>query len=110
MQRFRGMQEVCGGAGGAERGSNLAGDKAGLADSGDDGAMAGADGLGQKVGDAVEGLTQRAVEALGEEFERVAKYGSVTPDLWMKNATGPPLSAKPMFRAAEAALEAEGKK
>ena len=45
-----------------------------------------------------------------EEFERVAKYGSVTPDLWMKNATGAPLSAKPMFRAAETALEAEGKK
>ena len=41
---------------------------------------------------------------LGPEFERMAKYGSVLPDLWMKHATGEPISAGPLLRAAERAL------
>ncbi|WP_206079371.1 hypothetical protein [Polyangium spumosum] len=41
---------------------------------------------------------------LGPEFERMAKYGSVLPDLWMKHATGEPISAGPLLRAAEKAL------
>ena len=53
------------------------------------------------------GALREVGRPLGAEFERVARYGSVTPDLWMKNATGEPLSAGPLFRAAEAALEAE---
>jgi hypothetical protein len=43
----------------------------------------------------------------GAEFERAAKFGRVTPDLWMKNATGAPVSAEPLLRATEAALTAE---
>jgi hypothetical protein len=42
--------------------------------------------------------------ALGPEFERMAKYGSVAPDLWMENATGAPVSAKALLTATEAAL------
>ena len=43
----------------------------------------------------------------GAEFERVASYGRVTPDLWMVHATGSPVWAEPLLRAAEAALTAE---
>ncbi|HEX2573454.1 MAG TPA: hypothetical protein VH877_28150 [Polyangia bacterium] len=41
---------------------------------------------------------------LGKEFERMAKFGSVTPDLWMVNATGAPISADPLLRATECAI------
>jgi hypothetical protein len=42
---------------------------------------------------------------LGREFERMASFGSVTPDLWMKNATGEPVSPKALLRTTEAALK-----
>ena len=42
---------------------------------------------------------------LGKEFERMASFGSVTPDLWMKNATGEPVSPKALLRTTEAALK-----
>jgi hypothetical protein len=42
---------------------------------------------------------------LGVEFERMARYGAVTPDQWMVNATGSPISAEPLLRATEAALK-----
>ncbi|MBN1207491.1 MAG: hypothetical protein JXB05_21640 [Myxococcaceae bacterium] len=41
---------------------------------------------------------------LGAEFERMARYGKVTPDPWMVHATGSPVSAEPLLRATEAAL------
>lgn len=41
---------------------------------------------------------------LGAEFERMARQGAVTPDVWMVNATGAPVSAEPLLRATEAAL------
>ncbi|MFL5353201.1 hypothetical protein [Archangium sp.] len=41
---------------------------------------------------------------LGAEFERMASQGSLTPDVWMTNATGAPVSAEPLLRATEAAL------
>ncbi len=41
---------------------------------------------------------------LGDEFERMAKMGSVTPDLWMKNATGAPVGAGALLEATAAAL------
>jgi hypothetical protein len=41
---------------------------------------------------------------LGAEFERMTRFGSVTPDLWMKNATGAPISTAPLLQAADAAL------
>ena len=44
---------------------------------------------------------------LGAEFERMASFGSVTPDLWMKHATGEPVSPQPLLRLAAAALTAE---
>jgi len=44
-------------------------------------------------------------KALGEEIERMTTFGAVTPDLWMKNATGAPVSAQPLLRAAASALD-----
>jgi hypothetical protein len=41
---------------------------------------------------------------LGAEFERMSRYGGVTPDQWMKNATGAPVSAAAMLHATEKAL------
>ena len=66
--------------------------------------------LGHLIANQVEERFEQSGRPLGEEFERVAKFGSLTPDLWMMNATGERLSAGPMFRAAEAALESEEKK
>ena len=44
---------------------------------------------------------------LGAEFERMAKHGAVSPDLWMINATGAPVGAGPLLRATARALEAK---
>lgn len=42
--------------------------------------------------------------AIGPEFERMAKFGSVTPDMWMIHATGNPVGAEALLTAAEHAL------
>jgi hypothetical protein len=41
---------------------------------------------------------------LGAEFERMARYGSLPPDMWMKNATGAPVGAAALLGATERAL------
>jgi hypothetical protein len=41
---------------------------------------------------------------IGAEFERMAKMGRVTPDLWMENATGKPVGAEALLDAAQRAL------
>lgn len=41
---------------------------------------------------------------LGPDFERMTKYGCVLPDLWMKHATGQPISAAPLLQAVDRAL------
>lgn len=47
---------------------------------------------------------------IGPEFERMSKIGSVTPDLWMKKATGAPVGAEAMLAATERALSRMGKR
>jgi len=42
--------------------------------------------------------------AIGPEFERMAKFGSVTPDLWMINATGKPVGSEALLTATAKAL------
>jgi hypothetical protein len=42
--------------------------------------------------------------SFGAEFERMARFGNLTPDLWMKNATGAPVGADAMLEAARLAL------
>ncbi len=53
-----------------------------------------------------EHLAKQPPSSLGREFERMAKMGAVTPDLWLKNATSAPLSTAPLLRMTEAALKA----
>jgi hypothetical protein len=48
--------------------------------------------------------------AIGPEFERMAKEGRVTPDLWMVNATGKPVGPDALLEATERALKAVGTK
>lgn len=42
--------------------------------------------------------------SLGREFERMASYGRLTPDLWMTNATGQPVGAEALLTATTRAL------
>jgi hypothetical protein len=41
---------------------------------------------------------------VGPEFERMASYGSVVPDLWMTHATGKPVGPEALLKATERAL------
>jgi hypothetical protein len=43
--------------------------------------------------------------AIGPEFERMAKMGRVTPDMWMIHATGKPVGAEALLTATANALE-----
>jgi len=63
--------------------------------------------LGHLIAFQIEEQVKKA-GVLGPEFERMARYGSVVPDLWMVNATGSPLSAGPLLRATESALSGKG--
>jgi hypothetical protein len=44
--------------------------------------------------------------SIGPEFERMAKMGRVTPDLWMENATGKPVGPEALLAATQKALQA----
>jgi hypothetical protein len=48
----------------------------------------------------------RKLGSLGPEFERVSRIGALTPDAWMRQAVGGPLSARPMLEAVAGALAA----
>jgi len=41
---------------------------------------------------------------IGQEFERMAVVGSVTPDMWMKKASGAPVGAEALLHATKKAL------
>ncbi|MBN1349653.1 hypothetical protein JXJ21_09605 [candidate division KSB1 bacterium] len=45
---------------------------------------------------------------LATEMERMCKLGAITPDEWMHQAVGQPISVKPMLTAAEEALKVLG--
>ncbi|MBI5595989.1 MAG: hypothetical protein HY928_07865 [Elusimicrobia bacterium] len=44
------------------------------------------------------------IKKIGPEFERMATFGSLAPDLWMKNATGAPVGPEALLAAAKKAL------
>jgi hypothetical protein len=44
----------------------------------------------------------------GEEFERICKLGNLTPEAWMRQAVGSPLSADPLLRTTGTSLTAMG--
>lgn len=60
--------------------------------------------LGHLIAFQIEEQIEKSGKPLGAEFERMASFGSVTPDHWMQHATGSPVSAEPLLRAAERAI------
>jgi len=60
--------------------------------------------IGHLIALQVEEQMEKAGD-LGGEFERMSKMGNVTPDLWMKNATGVPVGPEALLAATSHALE-----
>jgi hypothetical protein len=60
--------------------------------------------IGHLISHQIEAYLQ-GKENIGFELERMLKIGSVTPDVWMKNATGLPVSAEPLLQATERAVK-----
>jgi hypothetical protein len=52
----------------------------------------------------------RKAGSIGPEFERMAKMGDVTPDLWMVHATGKPVGPEALLEATQAALTVAGRR
>ncbi|MGZ8711094.1 MAG: hypothetical protein ACXW28_12805, partial [Thermoanaerobaculia bacterium] len=65
--------------------------------------------IGHLIAHQIEEQMEKAGN-IGPEFERMSKIGSVTPDLWMKQATGAPVGAEAMLHATERALSQIEKK
>jgi hypothetical protein len=59
--------------------------------------------LGRMIAHQINEQIERSGD-LGTEFERMSVFGNVTPDLWMKNATGAPVGPAAMLAATERAL------
>jgi hypothetical protein len=61
--------------------------------------------IGHMIAHQIEEQMKKAGN-IGSEFERMAKMGDVTPDLWMENATGRPVGPEALLEAAQRALAA----
>jgi len=61
--------------------------------------------IGHLIAHQIEEQIEHAGK-IGPEFERMAKIGSVTPDLWMRTATGKPVGAQALINATDRALAA----
>jgi hypothetical protein len=59
--------------------------------------------IGHLIAFQIEEQMEKAGD-VGKEFERMARYGSLPPDQWMKNATGAPVGASALLHATEKAL------
>jgi len=59
--------------------------------------------IGHMIAFQIERQMEKA-GSIGPEFERMAKTGSVAPDLWMKKATGAPVGPEALLAAAAEAL------
>ncbi|HVO64758.1 MAG TPA: hypothetical protein VMT53_27800 [Terriglobales bacterium] len=60
--------------------------------------------IGHMIAHQIEEQMKKA-GAIGPEFERMAKMGRVTPDLWMEHATGRPVGPEALLEATEKALQ-----
>jgi hypothetical protein len=63
--------------------------------------------IGHMIAFQIEEQMKRA-GSIGPEFERMAKMGDVTPDLWMEHATGKPVGPEALLEATQGALAAVG--
>ena len=61
--------------------------------------------IGHMIAFQIEEQMKKA-GTIGPEFERMAKMGDVTPDLWMVNATGRPVGPEALLEATRKALDA----
>jgi hypothetical protein len=61
--------------------------------------------IGHMIAHQIEEQMKKAGN-IGSEFERMAKMGDVTPDLWMENATGRPVGPEALLEATQRALVA----
>jgi hypothetical protein len=59
--------------------------------------------IGHMIAFQIEEQMEKAGN-IGREFERMAKFGSVTPDLWMRHASGKPVGPEALLAATERAL------
>jgi hypothetical protein len=59
--------------------------------------------IGHMIANQIEAQMKKAGN-IGSEFERMAKMGDVTPDLWMENATGRPVGPEALLDATQRAL------
>jgi hypothetical protein len=61
--------------------------------------------IGHLIAFQIEGQMEKAGN-IGGEFERMATYGNVTPDLWMIHATGKLVGPDALLEATAHALDA----
>ena len=59
--------------------------------------------IGHMIAHQIEEQMNKA-KSIGREFERMAVMGRVTPDVWMKHATGSPVGPEALLSATEKAL------
>ena len=57
-----------------------------------------------QIEEQIEKATSSKKATLGQEIERMTKFGATAPDVWMKNASGEPVSTRPLLRATAQAL------
>ncbi|MEM7483337.1 MAG: alpha/beta fold hydrolase [Acidobacteriota bacterium] len=65
--------------------------------------------LGHLISFQIEEHFRSLAGPFGEEFERISRLGRLTPDAWMRQAVGSPLSAEPLLAATGGALVAVGR-
>ncbi|MGA8153646.1 MAG: hypothetical protein WB952_22040 [Terriglobales bacterium] len=63
--------------------------------------------IGHMIAFQIEEQMKKA-GSIGPEFERMAKMGRVTPDLWMEHTTGKPVGPEALLEATRRALAASG--
>jgi len=61
--------------------------------------------LGHLIAFQVERHFRTLKGPMGPEFERLCQLGNLTPDAWMRQAVGAPVSAQPLLEATAKALE-----
>ena len=61
--------------------------------------------LGHLIAFQIEEHFAKQKGPIGAEFERICRLGSITPDAWMRQAVGAPLSADPLLAATARALD-----
>jgi hypothetical protein len=61
--------------------------------------------LGHMIASQLEQHLNHSGANFGAEVERMARFGNIAPDLWMKDATGTSVGPEALLKAAEGALE-----